>query len=165
MTATVGGGSPHPVDVHVGRRLRALRKLAGLSLTALAARMGVAYQQLQKYETGANRLTAAGVYRACLALGAPIGSLYEGLPSPDERPAAGFAAVGRLDAVLSTAAGRDLVEAFLDMPEGLRRQYAALAVSMVDPAQPAPALRRPEPGWTRGEPQAQRTLKGSATGR
>ena len=165
MTATIGGGPPHAIDVHVGRRLRALRKLAGLSLAALAARMGVTYQQLQKYETGANRLTAAGVYRACLALGAPIGSLYEGLPPPDERPTPGLSAVNRLDAVLATAAGRDLVAAFLNMPEGLRRQYAALASSIVHPAEPAPALRRPEPSWSAGEAAPRRALKGSATGR
>jgi transcriptional regulator with XRE-family HTH domain len=165
MADKLRGDAPHPVDLHVGRRLRALRKHAGLSLTALAGRMGVTYQQLQKYETGRNRLSAAAVYQACSALAAPVGALYEGLPAPDGRPAEGLAAVSRLDAVLTSPEGRDLVTAFLDMPHDLRRQYAALARRIVDPAEPAPALRRPRPGWGEGEAAPLRAVKGSATGR
>jgi transcriptional regulator with XRE-family HTH domain len=165
MAEKLRGDAPHPVDLHVGRRLRALRNHAGLSLTALAGRIGVTYQQLQKYETGRNRLSAAALYEACRALGAPIASLYEGLPAPDGRAVEGLASVGRLDAVLASPEGRELIKAFLGMPHDLRRQYAALATRIVDPVQPAPALRRPEPVWSAGEAAPARMSKASASGR
>lgn len=135
------------VDAHVGRRLRALRMAAGLSLSALAARMGVSYQQLQKYETGLNRMSAGQMYEACRALGVGAGVLFEGLPGPER---SGPAALVRLEAVLESPGGRELMEAFLSMPMGLRRQYAALAARIVDPADPAPALLRPSVAWAAG---------------
>ena len=143
MAEEVRGGSPHFVDAHVGGRVRALRKHARLSLCALAERAGVTYQQLQKYETGANRISSSTAYALARALGVPIASLYEGLPSTGEA----CGAVGRLDAVLASPSGRELIEAFLAMPHPLRRQLAALAKGIVDPAAPAPALRRPEVAW------------------
>jgi hypothetical protein len=59
--------------------------------------------------------------------------------------------VGRLDAVLASASGRELIEAYLHMPAALRRQLAALARSIVDPADPAPALKRPDVVWGGGQ--------------
>lgn len=148
MTGVDRGGAPSCVDAHVGRRVRALRKAAGLSLAALAARMGVTYQQLQKYETGLNRMSAGGAYLVARALGVEVASLYDGLPGCG---ADGGFGLGRLEAVLESPGGRELMEAFLSMPMGLRRQYAALAVRMVDPADPAPALRRPALAWSAGD--------------
>lgn len=52
-----------PIDVHVGSRLRLIRTAKRLSLEELGRRIGVTYQQIQKYETGANRISAASLYR------------------------------------------------------------------------------------------------------
>jgi transcriptional regulator with XRE-family HTH domain len=145
MAEVVRGGAPHFVDVHVGGRVRALRKHAKLSLCALAERAGVTYQQLQKYETGANRISSSTAFALAQALEVAVASFYEGLPSPGG--GGGASSVSRLDAVLGSSAGRDLIEAFLAMPHPLRRQLAALAKGIVDPAEPAPALRRPAVPW------------------
>lgn len=69
-----------PIDTHVGQRLRLLRKERGLAQTALAARVGVTFQQLQKYETGKNRLSASRLYRLASVLGVDVSAFFDGLP-------------------------------------------------------------------------------------
>ena len=76
---------PDPIDAHLGARLCLRRRLRGLSQTDLATAMGVTYQQVQKYERGANRMAAATLYRAAEALDVPIGFFFDGLPQ-DGRP-------------------------------------------------------------------------------
>ena len=57
-----GSGAYNPIDVHVGERLRTRRTLLGLSQTDVADAMGLAFQQLQKYEKGTNRISASRLY-------------------------------------------------------------------------------------------------------
>src|SRR4051812_16801280 len=68
-------GTPDPVDLHVGHTIRTLRKLKGLSQQALADAGGVTFQQVQKYERGANRVSASMLTRLAQALGVPAASL------------------------------------------------------------------------------------------
>ncbi len=75
-------GRADTVDCHVGVQLRLLRKDRGLSQTALAARIGVTFQQLQKYESGRNRLSASTLYRLASALGVDVSAFFVGLPDP-----------------------------------------------------------------------------------
>jgi transcriptional regulator with XRE-family HTH domain len=70
---------PDPIDVHVGRRVRMLRTLKGLSQERLGRALGVSFQQLQKYESGANRISASVLFRASQALDVPVSSFFEGL--------------------------------------------------------------------------------------
>lgn len=72
--------TPHPVDVHVGRRLRLRRQLMGLTQQEFAAKIGVTFQQVQKYESGANRLSASRLHAACTALNIPHAFLFDDLP-------------------------------------------------------------------------------------
>ena len=67
-----GKKGPNPVDVHVGRRVRIRRVLCGLSLTALAEQLGLTFQQLQKYESGANRISASRLWQIAQILDVPI---------------------------------------------------------------------------------------------
>lgn len=62
----------HPIDVHVGTRLRVRRVIAGLTQTELAHAMGITFQQLQKYETGQNRVSASRLWEAAQVLDVPI---------------------------------------------------------------------------------------------
>lgn len=75
---------PHPVDVHVGARLRLKRKIAGISQVELAAAIGVTFQQIQKYEAGTNRISASSLHAAAAALKAPIAWFFQDL-GPDQR--------------------------------------------------------------------------------
>ena len=79
---TIREHGPDPVDAHVGRRVRELRVLAGLSQDALAQRVGITFQQLQKYESGANRISAGRLWRLAEALGAPVAWFFEDMLEP-----------------------------------------------------------------------------------
>jgi transcriptional regulator with XRE-family HTH domain len=70
------------VDIHVGERLRQRRMLRGLSLTQLAKSLRVSYQQLQKYETGGNRISASRLYELAQLLDIPIVWFFEGIENP-----------------------------------------------------------------------------------
>ena len=70
---------PHPVDIHVGSRLRAVRIMRSQSQTILAGKLGLSYQQVQKYENGANRIAASKIFDISRILDVPPGYFFEGL--------------------------------------------------------------------------------------
>ena len=70
-------GNPHPIDVHIGRRMRERRSLLGISQTALGASMGVTFQQVQKYERGASRIGATRLFEVSRRLDVPISFFFE----------------------------------------------------------------------------------------
>lgn len=76
------------IDLHLGRRLRRRRRLLGLTQQQLAVQVGVRFQQVQKYECGANRISAARLWELAEALSTPISYFYDGLGETNERPAA-----------------------------------------------------------------------------
>jgi transcriptional regulator with XRE-family HTH domain len=67
---------PSALDRRIGRNLRAYRLRQRLSQTNLAAMMGVSYQQVQKYECGANRIAASQLHRICTKLGVPLDAMF-----------------------------------------------------------------------------------------
>jgi transcriptional regulator with XRE-family HTH domain len=71
--------SPDPVDVHVGARMRFRRMSVGMSQEALAARLGLTFQQVQKYEKAQNRIGASRLFRIAQALDVSVGFFFEGL--------------------------------------------------------------------------------------
>lgn len=70
--------SPDPVDVHVGQRVRARRKMLGLSQTQLGNELGVTFQQVQKYERGTNRIGSSRLFRISTTLDVPVAYFFEG---------------------------------------------------------------------------------------
>ncbi|MFI3241359.1 MAG: helix-turn-helix transcriptional regulator [Alphaproteobacteria bacterium] len=70
-------GDPNPIDTHVGNRIRLRRTLLGLSQEKLASMLGLTFQQVQKYERGANRVGASRLYDIAQALEVQIGFFYE----------------------------------------------------------------------------------------
>src|ERR1700759_5056756 len=77
------------IDLHLGKRLRRRRRLLGLTQQQLAGACGVRFQQIQKYECGANRISAARLWQLSEALEVPVGYFYDGLSSearPSEVP-------------------------------------------------------------------------------
>ena len=69
--------NPHPIDVHIGKLLRQRRTLLGLSQSGLGAAMGVSFQQVQKYERGANRIGATQLFEVSRVLDIPISFFFE----------------------------------------------------------------------------------------
>ena len=82
------------VERHVSSRIRELRTMLGMTRQDLAERIGLSYQQLHKYETGKNRISAGILGRIAEALGVKVGHFYEGLGGVNKR-------AGRPRAILS----------------------------------------------------------------
>ncbi len=74
--------SPNPVDTHVGQRVRTRRRLLGISQERLAEALGLTFQQVQKYERGANRISASKLYEIARFLASPVSYFFEGLTDP-----------------------------------------------------------------------------------
>ena len=73
----------HPVDVHVGVRLRQRRNLVGLSQTKLSRSVGLTFpaQQIQKYENGTNRISSSRLYEFAKVLNVPVSYFFDEMPS------------------------------------------------------------------------------------
>lgn len=69
---------PDPIDVHVGGRIRLRRTLLGMSQEKLSEALGITFQQVQKYESGSNRVGASRLFNISRALGVPVSFFYEG---------------------------------------------------------------------------------------
>ena len=76
---TVAEFGPHPVDVHVGSRVRLRRTLLGMSQTHLAEALGLTFQQVQKNEKGTNRIGSSRLYQLSLIFGVPASDFFEGI--------------------------------------------------------------------------------------
>jgi transcriptional regulator with XRE-family HTH domain len=76
-----GTGIPNPIDVHVGKRIRLRRLLLGMNQETLANGLGLTFQQVQKYEHGANRVSASRLSAMAEILGAPISYFFGELPT------------------------------------------------------------------------------------
>lgn len=128
-----GARRPDPgLDGYVGARISARRQALGLSQAALAGRIGVSFQQLQKYESGANRISASRLHHLAQALGAPVGAFF-----PDQ--AAAPSATTPMPALLETPEGRRLAAGFARIPaRATRRAIAHLAEALAAPTRPTP---------------------------
>ncbi len=78
--------NPTSIDQHIGRRMQLRRQILGMSLKDLAAATGVTFQQIQKYETADNRVSASRLFQIGLAMQTPVSFFFQGLPGnmPDE---------------------------------------------------------------------------------
>ena len=83
--ADVGSKRAGPIDAVVGRTIRALRLSKGISQGALGVRLGVSFQQVQKYENGTNRVGAGRLAQIAMALDVPIDSLLQGVQTSKRR--------------------------------------------------------------------------------
>ncbi len=77
---TVGEHGPRPVDVHVGRRVRSRRKLLGISQEQLGKAINLTFQQVQKYENGANRIGASRLFELSKVLDVPVLFFFDDMP-------------------------------------------------------------------------------------
>ena len=126
--AIMVGESMDEIDVHLGRRLRRRRRLLGLTQQELASACGVRFQQIQKYECAANRMSAARLWQLSEVLEVPISYFYEGLTREqreewrDRDTSAGEA--------LASKETQDLIRAYYQLGERPRRRLLDLAKAM-----------------------------------
>lgn len=89
-----GTRRPNPIDIHVGNRVRLQRMLVGISQEKLGERLGLTFQQVQKYEKGINRIGASRLFELSRVLGVPVQFFYDDAPLGGQSQAAatpGFA--------------------------------------------------------------------------
>jgi len=79
-------GKPHPIDVHVGSRVRLRRTLLGMSQEKLGEAIGLTFQQVQKYERGANRIGASRLFDLSRVLDVPVSFFFDDAPATDTPP-------------------------------------------------------------------------------
>ena len=73
-------GIPNPIDIHVGERLRLRRSMLGMSQRVLADALGITFQQIQKYESGNNRMSASRLYDISCILNVPMQFFFDDMP-------------------------------------------------------------------------------------
>lgn len=113
----------HPVDVHLGQRIRALRLSRNMSTRDLGQALGVSYQQIQKYETGTNRISASTLFELTNVLWAPVSFPFEGLAhSAQTSPMPPPSAVANL---ADLPDGEALAQAICAMPPAARGRLLA----------------------------------------
>jgi transcriptional regulator with XRE-family HTH domain len=128
---------PNPVDRHVGLRIRMRRKELGISQERLAESIGLTFQQVQKYERAANRVSASKLWEMSKALGAPVGYFYEGLADAAE-PLGSNAPRDSMQDFLMTPEGIELAATFPKIPRGrVRRRILDLVRAMAGEADAA----------------------------
>ena len=121
-------GGPNPIDRHVGLRIRLRRKELGISQERLAEAIGLTFQQVQKYERAANRVSASKLWELARALNTTVAYFYEGLPMEGsvER-----ATRPQMEDFLLSAEGIELARYFPQIPRsGVRRQILELVRTM-----------------------------------
>jgi transcriptional regulator with XRE-family HTH domain len=117
----------HPVDAHVGKRIRHRRWMVGMTQQQLADKVGIKFQQIQKYETGMNRVSASRLWEIAETLGVAISFFFEGLGASEA------AQQGAAD-MMADKEALELVRSYYAIPEAQRRRLFDLARVLSDAA-------------------------------
>ena len=125
----------HPVDVHVGNPVRHRRWLTGMTQQQLAQRVGIKFQQIQKYETGANRISASRLWDIADALDVPVSFFFEGIEETHEESDESANETSLIPAdLMGDKEALDLVRSYYAIPENQRRRLFELARVLSDVA-------------------------------
>lgn len=122
MEKKLGPRSPNPVDVHVGARVRLRRKILRMSQEKLGDQLGVTFQQVQKYERGANRIGASRLWKLGEVLDVPISFFYDGLSGQMEQTA------GSPQLQAAEPDQSPIVYEFINSPDGVSLAKAVLRI-------------------------------------
>ena len=125
--------SPNPIDKHVGARVRMRRMMVSMSQEKLGDKLGITFQQIQKYEKGTNRIGASRLQQIAMVLSVPVGFFFEGAPSSDsmssglsESPSPAY-----VSDFLATSDGLALTKAFMKVKDAkVRRRIVDLVQSI-----------------------------------
>jgi transcriptional regulator with XRE-family HTH domain len=125
---------PNPIDVHVGSRVRLRRTMIGMSQEKLGDALGITFQQIQKYEKGANRIGASRLQQISKVLGTPISFFFEDAPGgPESGGMAEASSTNYVVDFLSSSEGLQLNRAFVKISDPkVRRKLIELAKALAD---------------------------------
>jgi transcriptional regulator with XRE-family HTH domain len=134
MPAKMPARSPSSIDVVVGRNVRIRRLDKGLSQAELASRLGVTFQQVQRYEAGGNRIGSGRLVKVAAILGVPVAALFQGVEGVQH-------AVSLLSLIADPRAFR-LAHAFAAIEDGVERLSIVKLVEKIAAAVAPPKQRR-----------------------
>lgn len=120
--------APDHIDAYVGARIGLRRSALGLSQAALAQRIGVSFQQVQKYETGQNRISASRLHRVAVVLGTSVDMFFPAVDGVSPAEVDAFRALG------ATTEGRAVAAGFPRIADRGLRQALARIVTALAPA-------------------------------
>ncbi|PIE11226.1 MAG: transcriptional regulator [Rhodobacterales bacterium] len=109
----------HPVDVHVGKRIRHRRWMLGTTQQQLAEAVGIRFQQIQKYETGMNRVSASRLWDIAESLGVKVSFFFDGLADNEQRAPD--------EDLLSDREALEMLRSYYAIPEAQRKKLFDLA--------------------------------------
>lgn len=121
----------HPVDVHVGKRIRHRRWMVGMTQQQLGEGVGIKFQQIQKYETGMNRVSASRLWDIASALEVPISFFFEGIEDESVSIESMLEPQNKGD-LLADKEALELVRSYYSIPEQQRRRLFDLARVLSD---------------------------------
>lgn len=121
---------PHAVDTHVGKRIRTQRNFLRWTQQELAEAVGIKFQQIQKYETGSNRVSASRLWDIAHALGVPITFFFEGLKNDEESQDKQILEIP--SDLLETPGAIKLLSLYMLLSEKIRGQILRLMKSIVE---------------------------------
>jgi len=128
----------HPVDVHVGKRVRHRRWMVGMTQQQLGEAVGIKFQQIQKYETGMNRVSASRLWDIAHALDVDVRFFFEGIEEgvTDSAPEEAAKVEGKnmQGDLLADKEALELVRSYYAIPENQRRRLFDLARVLSDVA-------------------------------
>lgn len=110
---------PNPIDIHVGSRVRLRRNMLGMSQEKLGEKLGITFQQVQKYEKGTNRVGASRLQAIASILDAPVSFFFEDAPGQSAGQSKGF----------SEDNGASYVVDFISSSEGLQLNRAFVRIT------------------------------------
>jgi len=125
----------HPVDVHVGKRVRHRRWMVGMTQQQLGEAVGIKFQQIQKYETGMNRVSASRLWDIAKAMDVDVRFFFEGIEegvtdsAPEDIKTESPKMQGDL---LADKEALELVRSYYSIPENQRRRLFDLARALTD---------------------------------
>jgi transcriptional regulator with XRE-family HTH domain len=141
--------SPHPIDKHVGSRIRMRRALLGMTQQRLADSLSLTFQQVQKYEKGTNRVSASRLQQIATLLGVEVGFFYEGAGQVPGGSSALDRQAALLAEVSSSSEGVRLINSFARIVDPVvRRRLADLAEGIAQLSSEEPS-EKPQPRQAR----------------
>ncbi|MEO0390291.1 MAG: helix-turn-helix transcriptional regulator [Pseudomonadota bacterium] len=108
----------HPVDVHVGKKLKQVRTLRRMSQTDVARQLGLSFQQIQKYEIGSNRIAASRLYELSKILDVPTSFFFEGMSDDADKQTDSSLAIVSAVAAIRDDAVRSRIVTFIEDVSG-----------------------------------------------
>src|SRR6266576_273978 len=125
--------TPNPTDQHVGSRVRMRRMMLSMSQEKLGAALGLTFQQVQKYEKGANRIGAGRLQQLSHILQVPVEFFFEGLPNASAPHGSNGSALSmaQIDDFVSDLDGLRLIRAFMRIDDAAMRRRIVVLVQEI----------------------------------